>query len=684
MISKNRAGRSFHRLIHYCVAAAAFFAAPTGYADEPLLVGFSLAKKTERQGKFKVRASDNGDDGVLAHLFHANPDLKKSTLLIVFPGCQFDPPLGGKPILNLEEIINNKQASPRYVSTFKDPGPRWRVCPDQSAILLKPGKKVPVQLTVDFLSAVSENVSPRLLGHVYILDGTTTSSSSRVHVHATKQTSTNSDKDIAALNKAETLALRLKNQPPDSSFTIDLYYALNGAKLRWKYSNYATLFGVGDPADQAEVQFDTSDYDLNASVLPVNVEFYRRTMPLPGSTENDSGARLRNTVAAAKTAGSGLPNLTSCDTDDEFGGDNGSGDSGPQGQQYTIKGRFSTKWTTDHALHPGFGFTVEAWTNETGDFRRLAKGFVRSDGTWQLSIPGNENFQGTLLRVLYRSYSSYYKPQDEDNGTYSWKDPDWLNIGTNFSTGHRYVDTDGGQYNGVGELVESAGFMWSRLYWAGGINPVPANPLNVFFPNTFHNCSGGNTPWSCANTAGDIWLIPAHGILSEVVTHEFAHQLNNKYWDGRRPAGSGGEHTLNGCYPDRLGMALREGFADFMPGWVGYPNRNVADNGFGAGRWSLSYDLESRTSPPNCLSGYTNEIWVARTFWDLHDKHVDGDDLIYFVHRGAVPALYLTNSIAVDDDARDMGDYEGIYQDAASDGHEGLITDIFLQNRQVN
>ena len=49
-----------------------------------------------------------------------------------------------------------------------------------------------------------------------------------------------------------------------------------------------------------------------------------------------------------------------------------------------------------------------------------------------------------------------------------------------------------------------------------------------------------------------------------------------------------------------------------------------------------------------------------------------------------MPALYLTNSIAVNGDARDMRDYEGIYQDAASDGHEGLITDIFQQNRQVN
>ncbi|NLI32778.1 MAG: hypothetical protein GX422_08360, partial [Deltaproteobacteria bacterium] len=83
----------------------------------------------------------------------------------------------------------------------------------------------------------------------------------------------------------------------------------------------------------------------------------------------------------------------------------------------------------------------------------------------------------------------------------------------------------------------------------------------------------------------------------------------------------------------------------------------------------------------NCANGWENEVWVARTFWDLHDTRSDGDDILWFIHRGAVISLYLSNGIAHDGDARDMRYYEEIYRDAATDGHEGFITDIFEQNR---
>jgi hypothetical protein len=128
-------------------------------------------------------------------------------------------------------------------------------------------------------------------------------------------------------------------------------------------------------------------------------------------------------------------------------------------------------------------------------------------------------------------------------------------------------------------------------------------------------------------------------------------------------------------------MTLLEGFADFIAGWVGYQGRNVADGGFGAGRWSLSYDLEQRTAPPSCTNGWENELWVARTFWDLHDTRSDGTDILWFNNLGAVPALYLGNGIANNGDYRDMTFYGTIYRNAASPGHQGFITDIFDQNR---
>ena len=66
-----------------------------------------------------------------------------------------------------------------------------------------------------------------------------------------------------------------------------------------------------------------------------------------------------------------------------------------------------------------------------------------------------------------------------------------------FNAGHRYADTDGGTYNGVGEMVDAAMYTWSRLYWQGGINPVRSAPINLIAPNTGLAC-GGTSPWSCA------------------------------------------------------------------------------------------------------------------------------------------------------------------------------------------
>ena len=68
--------------------------------------------------------------------------------------------------------------------------------------------------------------------------------------------------------------------------------------------------------------------------------------------------------------------------------------------------------------------------------------------------------------------------------------------------------------------------------------------------------------------------------------------------------------------------------------------------GFGGGRWALALDPEQRTSPPNCTNGWENEVWVARTFWDLHDTRADGDDILWFIHKGAVINLYLNNGVA--------------------------------------
>jgi hypothetical protein len=326
---------------------------------------------------------------------------------------------------------------------------------------------------------------------------------------------------------------------------------------------------------------------------------------------------------------------------------------------------------------------VEAWSDDfLGIWVKLGEEWVQSDGSWSLTVGPSLLFQGNRLRIFYRTRTDYYDVQSLAGNHYRWVDPDWLSIPFTFSTGHRYADTDGGVYNGVGELVDAAMYTWSRLYWNGGINPVRSSPINVFAPNTTYDCGDGSgVPWSCASRSGNIWLIPSHSTQARVVSHELGHQLNYKYWNNRLPAGSGGDHSAGSCYPAKLGMALTEGFATFVSGWVGYPGRHVAEGGFGSGRWALSWDIENRNAPPNCTNGWENETWVTRTFWDLHDTRSDGNDVLWFNHMGATPVLFLANGVASDGDARDMRFYESIYRNAASPGHQSFISDIFDQNR---
>ncbi|NSW84812.1 MAG: hypothetical protein HPY84_00660 [Syntrophobacteraceae bacterium] len=627
-------------------------------ADEPAAVMWKVLEAA-KSGNYSAGVQARGDARVMIGM-SARPIAEKTSLLVLLYPSE-DARTAGKPISNLEEVLSGKETSARY-HEWKDPGPRWRANPSVNAVLLKPGAKSQFMIEVDFLREVAESMSVRVHGKVFEL----------------------SRADLAQTQDPLELAFLMHGRQHASSFAIDLYYALQtGGK--WTFGSYAEIFGAGVRSIQQGKS--TADYQEMAAVLPVNLIQYRRNLRLPAKFKDDGGAMFNKTLSKVLGGGSATAGDEFCFSEDiETSGRQvareGVGEALTASYSHTLRGRFSTKWSSDHSLHPGFGFKVEAWTNETGSWKKLASGWVEVDGYWQLQVPSSLGYQGKQLRVVYLSYNSYYAPQDQSGSKYAWKDPDRENIPTNYDAGHRYADTDGGAYNGVGELVEAAMFMWSRLYWDAGINPVPSSPIKLYFPNTWYDCGDGTgSPWSCANASGEIWLIAAHGIQAEVVTHELSHQLNNKFWGNKKPAGSGGSHSLTGCYPTRLGMALREGFAEFIPAWVGYPSRNVAEGGFSSGRWNLGYDIETRFSPPACSNGWENELWVARTFWDLHDTRSDGDDILWFTHKGAVIAIYLGNGIASDGDARDMRYYENIYRDAASAGHESFITDIFEQNR---
>jgi hypothetical protein len=655
-------------------------AAPRAQAREPEAVFWNVVEAA-REGEFHPGITPGGDAQVLVELFPSDDEFAKSHLLVVFPGCGEDPSTPNRPILNLEEVLKGGRAgAARHPSEWQAPGPRWRACPSESAFLLEQGQGARLVVNVDFLEAVSEGLSPRLKGEVHVL----------------------SDDDLQKIDRQAGIGCQwsalVGRRRPAAHITVDLYYRLS-AQGTFFYGGYHDVFGKPGP-DVLESSKSTDDYEKVADRLPVDLLHFRSTRPIPGQTQDDGGVLFRRTLARSR--GSALVGQPFVDKEDASptpvqhgpGDPNGSlsgrasaqrlpGGVQPTGliATYHLSGRFSTKWSADHSLHPGFGFRAEAWSDDfLGIWVRVASDWVQSDGTWSLTVPPTFLFQGNHLRMLYVTRTDYYDAQDIDGNHYAWHDPDYFNVPTTFSTGHRFADTDGGAYNGVGELVDAAMYTWSRLYWNGGINPVRSSPINLIAPNTGLAC-GGTSPWSCAN-GGNIWLIAAHAAQAQVVSHELGHQLNFKFWDDKRPANNGGSHSLNSCYPGREGMTLFEGFADFLAGWVGYPGRNVADGGFGSGRWTLGWDLEDRDAPPNCANGWENEVWVARTFWDLHDTRSDGDDVLWFNYLGAVPSLYLGNGVANNGDYRDMRFYEDIYRNAASPGHQVYISDIFDQNRQ--
>jgi hypothetical protein len=662
-------------------------------AREPEAVFFRVIE-ADRAGSFHPGLTPGGDTKVQIELFPSDEDLAKSPLLVVFPGCGDDPSTPNRPILNLEDVLRRSGTPGRSPSEWEDPGPRWRICPSDSAILLEGGQARSLSLSVDFLRAVSEGVSPRLNAEVHIL----------------------SEDDLAKIDPAQDIGCQwaslVGGRAPTAHLTIDLYYRLSD-KGDFLYGGYHDVFGKPGP-DPVQSARMTGDYAKDVASLPVDLLSFRSTRRIPGQTQDDGGRLFQRTLASAKRAGSGLAGSAFCSEEDfsvtpghrhrrgdddhcfygnrcrdpygadDLGADPVSSALAPVPSlisTYHLSGRFSTKWSADHSLHPGFGFRVEAWSDDILGWHLLASDWVQADGSWSLTVPAsNPFFLGNRLRMLYVTRTSYYDAQDIDGNRYAWRDPDQLHIPTTFDAGHRYADTDGGTYNGVGELVDAAMYTWSRLYWNGGINPVRSSPINLIAPNTGLAC-GGTSPWSCAN-GGNIWLIAAHAAQAQVVSHELGHQVNFKFWNDNRPANNGGSHSLNTCYPGREGMTLFEGFADFLAGWVGYPGRNVADGGFGSGRWALGWDLEQRTASPSCTNGWENEVWVARTFWDLHDTRGDGNDVLWFNNLGAVPALYLGNGVASNGDYRDMRYYRTIYRNAASPGHQTYISDIFDQNRQ--
>lgn len=334
---------------------------------------------------------------------------------------------------------------------------------------------------------------------------------------------------------------------------------------------------------------------------------------------------------------------------------------------YSISGKFSYRGL-DSSLHPGWNWLAEVWWKKNdSDWVKLGAKYIKWDGSWSMDV-SQSGFSGQNIHVFYRVGGYYLMPRNRDDNSYRWKDPVWTGISTNYNVGHRMVDLSAsGTLAGLGDAYHSGLLYWWKFY-SNNLNPERADPIKLYFPNTWFNCDDNNDsdndpdPWSCAS--GDrVWLIPAHAD-EYTIQHELSHQLMSEYWDGDRPDGAGGAHNLYQCYND--GLALSEGFANAAPVWV-LSGENAVDPQPGG------FSIES---PPSATcSGDTNELWVAGFFWDLLDRPSDGQDVLWFNNPAEVFAKVLRNG------KKDgVKEFRTLYRNAASSGHEDLIDDIYDNN----
>ncbi len=331
----------------------------------------------------------------------------------------------------------------------------------------------------------------------------------------------------------------------------------------------------------------------------------------------------------------------------------------------TASGEFSYKGM-DNLLHPAFGWRVRAWRNNPGSgWSILAEDWIQFNGHWTLNF---ESGAGTV-RFQYIAANRFFTPMNSSEDTYRWVGPLHDSIALNHNEGSWYADASGGSVRGLGEIYYQGMYMWSKLYWEGEINPLRGSTIKVFFPNTTYDCGDGSgVPWSCASRDGRIWLIPSHASRNGVIQHELAHQINYEFWNNNLPSGSGGSHNLGSCY--NPGLALVEGFANFMVFWTQAGRTSDPNAGF---------DFRVENPSFACASPFnTNESWVAGAFWDLHDQRSDGSDVLWFIHPGATPAIFLTAGVK-----NGMANFHPLYRSKANSEHRTIIDAIFNQDKII-
>ena len=688
------------RLSSQLLFALGILAAGVASAHQPGTIRLELVKASDSGSlSFDPDFKGKGDTKLQYIVRNEDPDVD---VLLVFPACSVEGEeqkrLPAYRIENLDDVLAGVKAAPRGPGERREP--IWQLCQLARATipgvyLLKRGSYLKLQMGLDFRDP-SAMLAPddsgtdkfRVAVHSYfdiygIHPGEEADAIAEALVQGRKP-------KIGVLGS---FLKRAEQGVSDARQRFSLFYELSGDPARspkgtFVRSTYEELFLP--PSLEASPEEGTGpamrEVPIGSNLLFALEDYQtpKKLIPEQGLDYDPDHADLsRIPVDSAGPAGAQycyVPGRPDCVAFPSLCEDGQQGRAGGVGRAtaatYNVTGRFSVKHT-DHALHPGWGWRAVAWWNDDGNWKKLASNWVQGDGSYSLAI-NYSGYSGQHLRMQFRAYNRYYHPQDEDGDLYRWINPDRYGIPTSHDEGHWYADADGGDANGIGEMYRGAYRLWSKLYHTGGFNPLRPDPVTVYTPNTWYDCTlplnvgGGGTPWSCASNSGSgqIWLTAAHSVDAEVVQHEFAHNVNNEFWDNKRPAGAGGSHTLCGRFNE--GLALTEGYANFVPAWV-QCDRGDSSCNTGAGVIESSGCASSSNRDER-------EWWVTMAFWDLYDTAVDNADILYYVHEGSVHRIYFDNGPASSGDALGMTDFQDIYRSHCSAGHEGYIDDIFDQN----
>ncbi|MFN2506205.1 MAG: hypothetical protein ABR540_18660 [Acidimicrobiales bacterium] len=367
-----------------------------------------------------------------------------------------------------------------------------------------------------------------------------------------------------------------------------------------------------------------------------------------------------------------------------------------------IGSKFVYKATTGQWL-PSFGWRARVWVrNADSVFVEAHVEELDSFGEWQfcptISEMGRELLyayeSANRLVELIDTRESYYGPyyvgtfwgmtNPPQPGIYPSPDvTPWVGEpGVVIKT--KAMDTGSANFEGddpnyiyaVGDIMRwSMEALTTAEAFGVKVERTEPGPHRILYPNTTYDCGTKYEVWSCYSHGADrpIYLGFVYEHVNRVtVQHELAHSISAQY-KGRGP---GGTHHLDSCHVDTP-LAYSEGFAIFFAVWSHTPDRFSApypgDDGI---------DIES---PSPCLVefGATSEVWVAAALWDLHDKHVDGDDTLGAAGFGGIVRLYLEEPVQFDEETNPINDIKtlrSLYLSKLSPSSKVWANAVFSQN----